>query len=117
MIWVLVAAVGVPLWILAGCLVGARWSRRRFKREPGAFAAKLRIASGEVDGLKQSWPHRAFVACWTHDVLVIHRGLALVRTDLLGSMMWSCRASALPRSHPVGKGGITPIADAATAAR
>ena len=84
MIWVLVAAVGVPLWILAGCLVGARWSRRRFKREPGAFAAKLRIASGEVDGLKQSWPHRAFVACWTHDVLVIHRGLALVRTDLLG---------------------------------
>ena len=43
MIWVLLAALGVPLWIVVGVLMGALWSRRRFKREPGAFAAKLRL--------------------------------------------------------------------------
>ena len=37
-----------------------------------------------MGGLKQSWPRRPLVARWVHDVLVIHRGLALVRTDLLG---------------------------------
>ena len=84
MIWVLLAALGVPLCIVAGVLMGALWSRRRFQRGPGAFAAKLRLASGEVDGLKQTWPRRPVVARWAHDVLVIHRGLALVRTDLLG---------------------------------
>ena len=84
MIWVLLAAVGVPLWIVVGFLTGALWSRRRFKRAPGAFAAKLCLTSGAVSGLKQSWPRRPLVARWVHDVLVIHRGLALVRTDLLG---------------------------------
>ena len=62
MIWVLLAAVGVPLWIVVGFLTGALWSRRRFKRAPGAFAAKLCLTSGAVGGLKQSWPRRPLVA-------------------------------------------------------
>ena len=84
MVWILLAALGIPLWMVAGALIATLSSRRHFKSAPGAFSAKLRIVAGDVPGLKDSWPRRPLLARWTHDVLVIQRGLALVRTDLLG---------------------------------
>jgi hypothetical protein len=84
MVWILLAALGIPLWIVAGALIATLLSRRQFKRAPGAFPAKLRIVSGDVPGLKDSWPRRPLLARWTHDVLVVQRGLALVRCDVLG---------------------------------
>jgi len=83
-IWVVLAALGIGVWMVAGALSATLWSRREFKRAPDVFAAKLRLVSGEVAGLKASWPRRPSFARWVHDLLVIHRGLALVRSDALG---------------------------------
>jgi hypothetical protein len=84
MVWILLAALGIPLWMVVGALIVTLRSRRQFKREPGTFAAKLRVTSGEVAGLKSSWPRRPLFARWTHDVLLVHQGLALVRSDAFG---------------------------------
>jgi hypothetical protein len=83
-IWLALAALGIPLWMVAGALFATLWSRREFKRAPGVFSAKLRLVSGEVAGLTAAWPRRPLFARWVHDVLVIHRGLALVRSNALG---------------------------------
>ena len=53
MVWILLAAIGIPLWMVVGALVATLLSRRRFKRAPGVFPAKLRIVSGDVAGLKR----------------------------------------------------------------
>lgn len=81
MVWILLAALGVPLWLVVGALAAGLWSRRAFKRAPGVFPAKLRVAAGEVAGVKSSWPRGAAYARWVHDVLLVHRGFALARND------------------------------------
>jgi hypothetical protein len=83
MVWIVLAALGVPVWLVVGALGAALWSRRRFKRTPGVFPAKLRVVAGEVDGVGASWPRRPVHARWVHDVLLVHRGLALVRNSAL----------------------------------
>jgi hypothetical protein len=42
-VWILLAALGIPLWMVVGALI-VTGPRRQFKREPGTFAAKLRVA-------------------------------------------------------------------------
>jgi hypothetical protein len=80
MIWALLALLGVPIWLIVGMLTTAVWSRRRFRRAPGVFRCKLRTASGDVPGVADHWP-RAFVyGRWVHDVLLVQKGIALVRT-------------------------------------
>ena len=83
MVWILLAALGVPVWIVVGVLAAGLWSRRAFKRSAGAFPAKLRAVAGEVPGGKTSWPRSAAHARWVHDVLLVHRGFALVRSEAL----------------------------------
>jgi hypothetical protein len=83
MVWILLAALGVPVWLVVGALAAGLWSRRGFKRSPGVFRAKLRVAAGEVPGFKSSWPRGPGYARWVHDVLLMHRGLALVRNKEL----------------------------------
>jgi hypothetical protein len=76
-IWILLATLGVPLWLIVGALGGALWSRRTFRRAPGVFPCKVRIVSGSEDSGK--WPRATAYARWAHDVLLVHAGLALVR--------------------------------------
>jgi len=83
-IWILLAVLGIPLWIIVGALMATLWSRHEFKQAQGVFRAKLRILNGEVAGVKDRWPRRPLFARWVHDVLVIHRGLALVRSGAHG---------------------------------
>ena len=83
MIWILLAALAIPLWMIAGMLVCTWLSRRAFKRMPGVFPAKLRIVSGKVKHLKGTWPRRLSYVDWVHDVLLVQRGVVLVRTDAL----------------------------------
>ncbi len=51
MVWILML-LGVPVWLLAGVAAAGLWSRRAFKRLPGVFPAKVRVATGKVRGVK-----------------------------------------------------------------
>jgi hypothetical protein len=105
-IWILLAALGIPLWMIAGMLVGTLLSRRAFKRIPGVFPAKLRTVSGEVAHLKSTWPRRLSYVIWVHDVLLVQRGVALLRTSALpvaratGSILISEEISGLGERPP-----------------
>ncbi len=80
MIWALLAFLGVPLWLVVGGLAGTLWSRREFRKQPGVFAAKLRLESGSFPGFGKRWPHVSSYCVWVHHVLLVHKGLALMRT-------------------------------------
>jgi hypothetical protein len=71
--------VGVPIWLVIGMLGAGLWARRRFTRLPGVFKCKLRTTSGDAGGIDDDWPRLPVFARWVHDVLLVHRGLALVR--------------------------------------
>lgn len=83
MIWIILAALGIPIWLVLGGLATTLVSRRSFKRRAGVFPVKLRVVSGEVATLKDSWPRRPGYARWVHDVLLVQHGLALLRTEAL----------------------------------
>jgi hypothetical protein len=79
MIAILLAVLGVPLWLLAGMVLGALYSRRRFKQAPEVFRCKIRQVSGTGGSLKATWGRMPGYARWVHDVLLVNQGLALVR--------------------------------------
>jgi hypothetical protein len=54
MIWILLAALGVPPWLVLGAPGAGLLSRRAFKRAPGVFPAKVRTVTGQVPGFKTS---------------------------------------------------------------
>ena len=83
MISILLAVLGVPLWLVVGALAASLLSRRSFKGGSGVFRAKLRIVSGTSSGIRSSWPRVPVYAYWAHDVLLVHQGLALVRSRAL----------------------------------
>jgi hypothetical protein len=70
---IVLAALGVPLWMVVGALAAGIWSRRSFKRAPGVFPAKLRVTAGEVPGLKTTWPRRVVMTASLGGVPVISR--------------------------------------------
>jgi hypothetical protein len=79
MIWIILYALGIPLWLIIGAITSAVVSRRRFRREPGVFASKVRREPGA-----EAWPRAKSYGRWVHDVLIVHRGLALVRHAAMG---------------------------------
>lgn len=83
MIWIILAALGVPIWLVVGAFGSSIWSRKRFQASPGVFKCKLRRESGAFPGLKDAWPRMPSYARWVHDVLIVHTGLALVRNNAL----------------------------------
>jgi hypothetical protein len=78
MIWALLAILGVPMWLLVGVLLTVLWSRRSVKGDPDVIRMKERDANAE------GWPRRVVYGRFVHDVLVIHLGPALVRTQVRG---------------------------------
>jgi hypothetical protein len=80
MIVILLALLGIPLWLLVGGLLATLVARRRRRRTPGMFLCKLRTTGPEDD---DGWPRTKSYACWAHDVLLVHHGLALVRYEAL----------------------------------
>jgi hypothetical protein len=82
-IWIILAALGIPIWLVLGGLVATLLSRRSFKRRPGVFPVKLRVVTGEAAKLKASWPRRPGYARWVHDVLLVQHGGALRQTEAL----------------------------------
>lgn len=79
MIWALLALLGVPVWLVVGMLTGALYSRRRYRQDPDVFRCAGRVRSGSVDPFAKDWKRAPVYGRWVHDVLVLSRGLALVR--------------------------------------
>ena len=77
---IVLAALGVPLWLVLGALAAGLWSRRSFRRTPGVFEAKCRRIAPATSA---TWPRRTVYARWVHDVLIVHQGVALVRNRAL----------------------------------
>lgn len=80
MIPILLAVLGVPLWLVAVAVLVMVRSRRRLRRTPGVFACRLRPA-GPTEAA--AWPRSKRYAYWVHDVLLVHRGPALKRYEAL----------------------------------
>src|SRR5688572_20909322 len=83
MIWLLLAALGVPIWLVVGALGASLWSRKRFQQAPGVFTCGLRRIAGDAAAHQPAWPRLPTYARWVHDVLIVHAGLALVRNAAL----------------------------------
>lgn len=77
MVWILLAALGVPIWLVVGILAAALLHRRRFKRLPGVFHVRFKRTAGAAQGSKDKW--RRAQALWVHDVLLVYQGIALMR--------------------------------------
>jgi hypothetical protein len=83
MIWIILAALGVPLWLVVVALGTSLWSRKHFQRAPGVFKCSLRRISAASPEQETSWPRVPAYARWVHDVLIVHAGLALVRNEAI----------------------------------
>ena len=76
MIWALLALLGVPIWLVVGALVAVWQIRRAVKRQPGVFEVSVRTAGADT------WPRQPSYARVVRDVLVLIRGLALLRVEV-----------------------------------
>jgi hypothetical protein len=77
LISIVLAAIGVPIWLLVGVLALAFWSRRQFQKAPGVFPCRVREVLGP--GEEAAWGRLESHGRWVHDVLLLHSGLALLR--------------------------------------
>ena len=70
----ILAIVGVPLWLIAIVVIALLRARSKARGIPGSFLCKLRVVSGEVAGLDDSFARYQSVGQWVHKVLVLHGG-------------------------------------------
>ena len=83
MLIALLAVLGVDLIVLVAFAAFVLARKRWVKRQPGAFRGVIRVAGGEVDGLRPKWG-RGY-GRWVRDVLVWTKGPFLFRNELVPS--------------------------------
>jgi hypothetical protein len=83
MLIALLAVLGVDLIVIVVLLVLVLSRKRWVKRQPGAFRGAIRVAGGEIDGLRPKWG-RGY-GRWVRDVLVWTKGPFLFRNELVAS--------------------------------
>jgi hypothetical protein len=83
MLIALLAVLGVDLVVIVGLLASVLWRKRWVKRQPGAFRGAIRVARGEVDGLRPKWV-RGY-GRWVRDVLVWTKAPLLFRNEILAT--------------------------------
>jgi hypothetical protein len=84
MIAILLAVLGVPLWLVAGMVLATLYHRRRVRQAPGVFRCQVRTVAGTGGALKTTWGRMPGYAHWVHDVLLVNQGLALIRVLPIG---------------------------------
>ena len=95
----------MPIWLVVGALGGALWSRRQFRRAPEVFPCKVRLLSGSED--PGQWSRTVGYARWVHDVLLVHAGLALVRSRALPVAGLDGTVSTLPEERVKGDAAVS----------
>ena len=81
MLIALLAVLGVDLIVLVALAAFVFARKRWVKRQPGAFRGAIRVASGEIDGLRPKWG-RGY-GHWVRDILVWTKAPFLFRNDLV----------------------------------
>ena len=83
MMWALVAIVGVAGLVAVATTAAALVVRGRREARENTFRCCVRVTSGSSADVSSRNPSRVRYASWTHDVLVLRRGPARQRRDLL----------------------------------
>jgi hypothetical protein len=94
MVIALLAVLGVNLVVLVAFAAFVLSRKRWVKRQPGAFHGVIRVASGEIDGLRPKWG-RGY-GHWVRDILVWTKGPFLFRNELVAADDLQERRPALP---------------------
>jgi hypothetical protein len=81
MLIALLALLGVNLIVIVVLLVSVLSRKRWVTHQPGAFKGAIRLASGEIDGLRPKW--RRGYGRWVRDVFVWTHAPFLFRNDLV----------------------------------
>jgi hypothetical protein len=81
MLIALLAVLGVDLIVLVAFAALVFGRKRWVKRQPGAFRGVIRVADGEVDGLRLKWS-RGY-GHWVRDILVWTNAPLLFRNELV----------------------------------
>jgi hypothetical protein len=81
MLIALLAVLGVNLIVLVFFVAFVLMRKRWVKRQSGSFHGAVRVASGEVDGLRSKWS-RGY-GRWVRDVLVWTKGPFLFRNEIV----------------------------------
>ncbi len=76
MIWALLVLLGIPIWLIVGALIAIWQIRRTVKRQPGVFEVSVRTVGAD------KWPRQPSYARVVRDVLVLNRGVALLRAEV-----------------------------------
>ena len=79
-----------------------RGHKRWLKRQPGEFAGAIRLASGDVDGLKPKWKRGS--GRWVRDVLVWSDAPLMLRNELIP-------IDRLLGQHPAPEGEVKRLGD------
>jgi hypothetical protein len=83
MLIALLAVLGVDLIVIVVLLVFVVSRKRWVMKQPGAFRGAIRVAGGEIDGLRPKWGHG--YGHWVRDVLVWTKGPFLFRNELVAA--------------------------------
>jgi Protein of unknown function (DUF2550) len=81
MLIALLALLGVDLIVIVVFAAFVLGRKRWVSRQPGAFRGVIRVASGEIDGLRPKW--RRGYGRWVRDVLVWTKAPFLFRNELV----------------------------------
>jgi hypothetical protein len=81
MLIALLALLGVNLIVIVVLLASVLSRKRWVMKQPGAFRGAIRVAGGEIDGLRPKWG-RGY-GHWVRDILVWTKGPFLFRNELV----------------------------------
>ena len=80
MIVALLAALGIPLWLVIAIAVHLVRQRRWVRSRPGTFGCAMRRTAGEAQDTSEKW--RRGYALWVREVLAFRSGQSLSRESL-----------------------------------
>lgn len=83
MLIALLAVLGVDLMVIVVLLAAVLSRRRWVMRQPGAFRGAIRIADGQIEGLRIEW--KAGYGRWVRDVLVWTKAPFFFRNAILAT--------------------------------
>jgi hypothetical protein len=94
MLIALLAVLGVDLIVIVGLLALVISRKRWVRRQPAAFAGRIRVTDGELDGLGTKW--KRGYGRWVRDMLVWTKAPFLFRNELVPVDALASERSAAP---------------------